>query len=432
VNPAGYDLEYRKRSALSSLMSDPATLDVITDHLYDAARNVRSTLFAGAGVGGRAGLPSWRQFVLGLADATEQYDPDTAFLMRKRAEAGSLLNALDVFGICELIPEGTRLQLLAAPFGRDTYNPKPLRALVALPFDVVVTTNYDRSLHDAFAAARQHTAQTAELFDPSLKQAIYNWKEPYIARIHGRAEVPRTMVVDSRGYQRTEADADYLEFLVHILTRTQCVFLGYSFLDPAIHRVLQVVDSRVGSTFPMEHLALVPHRSSELRERLARYNIRVLLYDDAEGYEVIWRAVRAALTRYHDGTAKSAASFPAPMAAAHRFLAASYARALVTPHAVPLRSLILEGIATGLLSEHDGLTRIELAEQLRRTVPLTSSEADRVDTARDRPSRARGCPGGTRTPTLANPKARESNRARPQTIGAGRRESVEGSAWNRY
>lgn len=355
-----------------------ASMDEIAQSLCDLALTAGSTLFAGAGVGGRAGLPSWRQFVLHCAEKTEPYDPDTAYLMKRRLESGSLLNALDLFGVCPLIPDGTKLEILAAPFSRKSYDPKSLRALVSLPFNSIVTTNYDRSLHDAFALARQYSAFSAELGDPSLKQAIYNWKEPYVARIHGRAEVPRTMVVDTRGYQRTELDSDYLDFLVHVLTRSRCAFIGYSFVDPAIYRVLQVVDSRVASGFPTEHLALVPASGAELRERLARYNIRVLLYDEAAGHELVWKAIRAALDQYRAGREKPASAYPTPMAAAHRFLAVSYARAVMAPRAAPLRSIIVEGIALGLLAEHDGLTRLELAERLRRVVPLTSAEAERA------------------------------------------------------
>lgn len=360
------------------VVSEAPEIEQIADELLDAVIQPGSTLFAGAGVGSRAGLPDWRSFVLGVADECDTYDTDTATMMRKAAHSGNFLYALELFRISPVIPEGTRFNLLATPFGAGRYNAKPLRALVALPFDAIVTTNFDRSLHDAFATVRSRTAFAAELGDPSLKQAIYNWKDPYIARIHGRAEVPRTLVLDQTGYERTERDFDYLEFLIHILTRTRCIFVGYSFVDPAIHRVLQVCDERVASGFPIEHLAVVPSNSKELRERLARYNIRVLLYDESADHEALWRAVRRALDRYKANEPKPPRPQPVPLASAHRFLAASYARSAMAPQAAPLKSVIAEGIVLGLLVETDGLTRIELAERLRRIIPMTSSEAERA------------------------------------------------------
>lgn len=359
-------------------MSEIASTDEIARELLSVGVTPGSALFAGAGVGNRAGLPTWREYVSGLADEVERYDPETAGLMRKRIATDSFLNALELYRICEQMPSGTKLEKLAAPFSTDRYNPRPLAALLSLPFDAVVTTNFDRSLHDAFAIAHQKAPFSAELADPSLKQATYNWKEPFVARIHGRAEVPSTMVLDETGYQRTDANPDYLDFLLHVLTRTRCVFVGYSFIDPAIYRVLQVVDSRVSPSFPVEHLALLPSSAIALRARLARYNIRVMLYNDADAHRQLWDAVRQSLDIYRAGAAKSRPSFPTPMAAAHRLLAASYARAAMTVDAVPLRSVIAEGLVLGILAQGDGLTRLESAERLRQLIPMTSAEADQA------------------------------------------------------
>ena len=357
-------------------MAENASIELIARELTAVARSPASTLFAGAGTGKRAGLPDWHEYVSGLADAMETYDPDVAALMRKRVSARLYLNALELYQTCPLMPAGTRLQKLAEPFAPRAYNAKSLRALVALPFDRIVTTNFDRSLHDAFAMVRQRAPLSAELGDPSLRQAIYNWKDPYIARVHGRAEIPTTMVLDQTGYQRTEGDADYLEFLIHILTRTRCAFLGYSFVDPAIHRILAVTDVRVATAFAVEHLAILPASGVDLVARLARYNIRVLLYDDRNGHDALWHAIRQALNYYRDGGSKPAASFPEPFESAHRILAASYARAVMAPQAVPLRMIVLEGLTLGILADSDGLTRLEVAERLRRIVPMKSTEAE--------------------------------------------------------
>lgn len=354
------------------------SIEHLAAEIFQVATTPASTVFAGAGVGMRAGLPDWRQFVRYLANSVEPYDPDSAALMRKRLASNLFLNAADLYRECPLMPLGVKLQKLGEPFSANSYNPKALRALLALPFDSFVTTNFDRSLHDAFALARQGSPVCAELGDPSLRQAIYNWKDPYIARIHGRAEVPATMVLDKAGYQRTEADDSYLEFLIHILTTRRCFFVGYSFVDPAIHRVLDVLDARVAPHFPVEHLAIVPESGSELVVRLARYNIRVLTYDDSNGHEDPWRAIRKALSTYRSGSAKPPRSCPQPLEAAHRLLASSYARAEMSNQAAPVRVVVLEGIILGIAVDQPGLTRLEVADRLRRLVPMTSKEAEQV------------------------------------------------------
>ncbi len=356
-------------------MDDLATPDQLTAALHDAAITHGSVLFAGAGVGCRAGLPDWDQFVNSLACVADSYDPDTAALMRKRLAEGLHLIALDLFRLSPSIPHAKRWDARGAPFASGSYDARKLGPLVSLPFDAIVTTNFDRSLHDAFSRAHGRTAFAAELGDPSLKRALYSWKDPYIARIHGRAEVPQTMVIDGDDYKRTEADGDYIDFLIHVLTRKRCVFVGFSFVDPAISRVLQVVDDRVASAFPQEHLALVPSSARNLRTRLARYNIRVLLYDDAGAHASLWDAVDAAARLHRAGPAKPRTPFPTPLEPAHRLLAMSYARSEMAREVSPLRATILEGLALGLLVEEGGLTRLELAERVRRIAPMTSSEA---------------------------------------------------------
>ncbi len=232
--------------------------------LLEIARRPGSILFAGAGVGKRAGLPDWYEYVEFLATVADAYELETGTLMRKRAASSLLTHALELYKKCPLILEGEKFSKLGEPFSSGSYDAERLRALVALPFDSIVTTNFDRSLYDAYAKVYHCAPMSAELGDPSLKQAIYNWREFFIARVHGRVEVPRTMVLDVSDYQRTENDPDYVEFLVHILTRKICLFIGYSFVDPAMSRILEVVDLRVASGFPEAHAALLPRSAEQL------------------------------------------------------------------------------------------------------------------------------------------------------------------------
>jgi hypothetical protein len=87
----------------------------------------------------------------------------------------------------------------------------------------------------------------------------------------------------------------------------------------------------------------LPSSGQDLQERLARYNIKVLIYDESAQHETLWRGVRAALNRYRAESPKPTPAYPTPMASAHRFLAACYARAAMAPEAAPLRSIISEG-----------------------------------------------------------------------------------------
>lgn len=359
-------------------MAKVLSLATLADTILRIVSKPGCILFAGAGVGKRAGLPDWPQYLEHLASVAERYEPPTAGLMRARVKARLLTHAAAYYKQCPVIPSGEQWRELVAPFAKDKYNAERLRALMALPFKAAVTTNFDRSLHDAYAAAHGVSAVGAELGDPSLRQAIYNWQDFYIARIHGRAEVPQSIVIDLNDYVRTENDPDYIDFLCQTLTRTLCLFIGYSFVDPAISRILDVVDQRIGPTFPVLHTALLPSDAAELVARLAKYNIEVCLYPAEDDHEVLWKAIRQALTLYHQGPPKKDPAYPEPLEPARRLLASCYARLRMADAVQPLRWVVIEGIMLGLLAELGQATNAQLVEGLRRLIPLTEAESARL------------------------------------------------------
>ena len=187
--------------------------------------NKNLALFAGAGVGAQAGLPTWPQLMEHLAKVVDSYEPLAGQLIRKRTKSGYYLNAAVVYKTCSEIPRGELYEQLAIPF-RSPSSPQKLQALVSLPFSAVFTTNYDRSLHDAFASVFGKSAATVELGDPTMDKAPFITKF-YIARIHGREEVPETIVLSEDDYRRIEKDESYMDFVRHILTRYSCLFLAY-------------------------------------------------------------------------------------------------------------------------------------------------------------------------------------------------------------
>src|SRR5206468_1903317 len=93
-------------------------------------------------------MPTWSSYLEHLAAVAQQYEPETAALMRKRAANGQFLEAGQLYKTCTEIPRGVMYERLVEPF--KAYDATKLRALVALPNAAIVTTNFDRALHDAY------------------------------------------------------------------------------------------------------------------------------------------------------------------------------------------------------------------------------------------------------------------------------------------
>ncbi len=78
------------------------------------------------------------------------------------------------------------------------------------------------------------------------------------------------MVADLADYTKLDSNTRYKDFLLqNVLVRQTCLFLGYSFVDPAIAKILDLLEKLVGPTYPKKHYALLPSTANRLQSRLA-------------------------------------------------------------------------------------------------------------------------------------------------------------------
>jgi len=363
-------------------LKPPATWQDIANKVVEFLGTPGTVLFAGAGVGQRAGLPSWAEYLDHLASVAQTHDPNIAAAIRDRIKANRLADAAGLFKLCQM-SEADKYRALAEPFLPGRYDPKYLKPLVALPFNAIVTTNYDKSLLDAWAGVHQTAPDTAELFEPTMKAAIH-WPDPFVARVHGRAELPETIVVSSDDFKKIQANDDYIEFLMNIFRFRRCLIIGYSFLDPAITNVLVYITRSSAKGVQPTHLALVPEGSDELAAGLAELSVETLLYakstDPANPHEALWSGISQAATRLSGKEATT--HFPLPLEPARHLLAASYVRARMGPQFTALRELVIEGAIMSLLSDAlpNGLTEGQIAQEIHNCMALTLDEARTVVT----------------------------------------------------
>ncbi len=332
-------------------------------------------LFAGAGVGVRAGLPDWRNYLSHLISVAEQYEKDTALIMRSRASDQRFSESAHYYKICPYIPQGEKYAQLARPFERDKFDATKLNPLMNLGFEAIVTTNYDRSLHNSSAAVSRKAPRPFELDDGSLRQAPF-CDEFYIARLHGRAENSESMVVDTDDFAKLDSNSLYKDFLCqNIFTRKTCLFVGFSFLDPAINKVLEILERLVGPHYPRRHYALVPSNATELVVRLAQFNIEAIKYDN---HDTLWKCIESLPLKLAE--VKKPVAIPTastlPFEKMHLFLASCYVQAKMSEAATPLRDLIMQGIVLGMIEKSAGKASIQsISERLREVIPLSHEDA---------------------------------------------------------
>jgi hypothetical protein len=258
----------------------------------------RGTLFAGAGISARLNVPTWKNLLLKLAEVCKEFgDTASAAAINAKLDEEDYLGAAAIYRICKRIPTGERhkkfVQLLSPPI--DDAALEKLRPLMEVGFTAVVTTNFDRVLHNAYAFVHRRSPLLLELDDDSLKAGAM-LSEYFIGRIHGRIEKPEDVVFDEFGYEAVEKSSVYLDFLIGLLSQRPCCFIGFSFSDPAISHVLRIFVEKFGaSRFPELHLAVLPTSAApDLGAKLGSANIEVVYYDPIDGHRDLWQALRLA------------------------------------------------------------------------------------------------------------------------------------------
>jgi hypothetical protein len=333
------------------------------------------TLFAGAGVSARAGLPTWGGYLTKLAAAAFTYDEYTKFNIDRAVKDGVLGDAATFYMMCRQMPEATKLKELALPL--QSFRAEELSSLVQLPFQSVVTTNFDRALFAAFAKHAGVSAFEVNIDDPTLDAAAFS-DDFYIARIHGRVEVPPSIRLTTAALSDLENNSSYNRFLEHILTRRQVLFLGFSFLDPAIEAVLRAVRLATKSMHRQEHLALVPSDApAEFLSELEAHSIRRIEYPGVENHRALWDGVQAYATAQRNEAKVLVDVREQPFSVAKKYLATAFARSRMGKQREPLAQAIAEGVVSGVIQAAGdaGVEEGQLIAQLREVLSLGEDAA---------------------------------------------------------
>lgn len=337
-------------------------------------------LFTGAGVSMLAGLPDWKGLLGQMAEAVRQSDALTANQMIEYIAEGSLTKAADYFWLTSRVLDGDKQNTLKKILG--AYDSEALKPLASLPFAGVLTTNFDRSIHDAIAISKGKSPIDYSLGNANFKSAL--WEDQlHVTRVHGAIETPRSMILSETQFNQLLLNDGYIELLTHAFSRRSVLFLGFSFYDPAIKYVLEQIDKRFGPATHGRHLAILPeNNASELIQKASRLNIKVIKYETTNNHGALWGGISEYVNSLKYSRARVTVSADHPYAAAKQFLAACYARASVSSEHTPLREIVIEGVVSASLQKTypKSLGLPELHESIRKSLGIKGPDIDQLVT----------------------------------------------------
>lgn len=334
-------------------------------------------LFAGAGVSAKAGLPTWGGLIKRLAETCRSRDLNLYHAIVGSVDRNRLLPAATQLFTAD-VPVGDLHQSLEEILKH--YDAAQLQCLARLPFKYAVTTNYDRALHDAFA--KENGSSPPDFFypDSSLGRIPYDQDFFYVARLHGRVETPESPVLTEEHYRILSATASYEDALRDLFTKQNLLFVGFSFLDPAIETALAKVARSVSAIQKGRHLALVPDDAPALLLReFSNRNITVVPYKADEKHTVLWKALCEVANGFKKTKIKPPVQPTDPFATTKRYLASCYARFKLARHMNSLRDTVIEGIVSNeIISKSGRLTATDIAKTVSELLAIPSNESTKL------------------------------------------------------
>ena len=280
--------------------------------------NQEAGLFIGAGVSRDAGFVNWKEL---LSEVAQELDLDIDKEHDLLAIAQYQVNA-----------RGGRHdinQQLIEAFSRDARTTPLLEIVARLPIDTVWTTNYEQLLEKAYDAAGRRVE--VKLSIENLAQARRG-RDVTLYKMHGCITQPHQAILtkeDYEDYDRTRrlfTDSLKGDFIEKTL-----LFLGFSFADPNVERILAKVREQLGqnkrdhywitrrpptissdgSKSP-EELAYDQRKARLQSEDLKRYGIQTIWVDEYAHIPELLLALEAYVTR-RGVFLSGAASDPSPL-----------------------------------------------------------------------------------------------------------------------
>lgn len=298
--------------------------------LIELIASREAVLIVGAGSSARVDYPTWPCLLEKLEhlaeDCGDDFQPD-----KEKRDGDRLAYAEDLQSFIhdEKQEEGRYNALIYDLFKAKTLAVDDFhKTLVSLPFKGILTTNYDTVLEAALGAIENPSASDNSLIidpdsagrvDEFLRGMTDKTLTRRIAHLHGKYDIPKSIILSRKDYQRAYGLKAYSEqseskgyqkdsslkvqsanqvrnvkdwtlhrkLLWAVLATRRAVFVGFSMCDPYLNEMLNVVNKDLWTWNKSIHYAIMGSsaKSNDNKQsaNLKRnYGVDTVFYDDAD------------------------------------------------------------------------------------------------------------------------------------------------------
>lgn len=282
-------------------------------------------LFAGAGISKSVGYKSWDELIDLLEKELKNIDKSIN-VDREKLDKDNLKIAQFIKDkILEETGSLKRYYNIIVKEYDSYYNKKEpnnlVKQLMKIPVKACITTNYDLILEETIQLLENEFDDNLFFIDSQAKSSNINatkFIDKYrksdrmksVLHIHGIARQPETIVLSSAEYDRAY-DLDNNQWsllrrmLWSLLTFHHTIFVGFSFKDPFLNKMLESICSDIWGWNESSHYAIISYDSNEdselvvidkIKKFQSNYGINVITYDSANGHNKLDEIINSVLT----------------------------------------------------------------------------------------------------------------------------------------
>jgi hypothetical protein len=230
-------------------------LDKLPMRLKEAARTGNLVPFIGAGVSRQAqtatsnAFPTWSELLVNLAELAAE---EEAITSDEKQQISDLINR----GKFLMAAQAVRSAMATDSFDHyiksrfmppDAQPGRIHQALFKLHPSLVLTTNYDRLLEDAYASLYGKTPDIATYKDAQevqrfLQSRHQSPERPLIFKLHGTAASPSGAILAELDYRKLlYQEPGYRMVLSAIFLTRAVLMIGFSFSDPELTALVEAL-----------------------------------------------------------------------------------------------------------------------------------------------------------------------------------------------
>jgi len=284
-------------------------LTTVPDRLIDAAQHRNLVPLLGAGISRqakRSAFPNWRElldFLIERALARKYIKKPEGKEMSRLLDKGNYLMVAEQLRYN--LPTDEYTSLLKEAFNPAGAQPTEVHeAIFRLNAPLILTTNYDLLIEDAYAKVYGKTANVYTYRGASEVQQSLQIRQltdrPIIFKLHGSIDEPSSIILTEQDYRKLiYQEQGYRTVLSAVFVTHVVLMIGFSFSDRELTLMLETLRVSLKSQSSPDYIFLPEDTAGEVESRRFRedFGVEVIPFKPTKGYPEVLQLINFLISK---------------------------------------------------------------------------------------------------------------------------------------